>query len=148
MTGAEILQMATDTNRHWKLELRNDIAWLTLDVAGQSANTLGREVLEEFDKLLAELETKTLKGLIIRSAKKSGFIAGADVREFEHITDPVLAAELARTGQRIYRRLAALPYPTVVAIHGFCVGGGLSFRSPAPTASCAMTRQRVWVCRK
>ena len=110
---------------HWHLDYQGDHAILTLDVQGQSANVLSHEVLSEFDIHLAELETKMLAGVIIRSAKASGFIAGADVREFGRIDDPARATELAQLGQQVFARLALLPFPSVALIHGFCLGGGL-----------------------
>jgi 3-hydroxyacyl-CoA dehydrogenase/enoyl-CoA hydratase/3-hydroxybutyryl-CoA epimerase len=110
---------------HWRLDTEDGIALLTLDVAGQNANVLSHEVIGELDALLTELEDKTPRGVIVRSGKSSGFIAGADVREFEHITDAAVAGDLARTGQRVLARLAGLPCPTVAAIHGYCLGGGL-----------------------
>jgi 3-hydroxyacyl-CoA dehydrogenase/enoyl-CoA hydratase/3-hydroxybutyryl-CoA epimerase len=112
-------------SQHWHLDFRTDYALLTLDVAGQSANVLSQEVLQELDQHLGELEDKPLQGLIIRSGKASGFIAGANVREFEQITDPVRATELAQLGQQVCARLAGLPFPSVAVIHGFCLGGGL-----------------------
>lgn len=112
---------------HWRQEIVNDIATLFLDVADQSANVLSREVISDFEQVLSEIEKKSLKGLIIRSAKRSGFIAGADVREFEKITDPARAAELARGAQHVFNRLEKLPFPSVAVIHGFCLGGGLEF---------------------
>jgi len=112
-------------SKHWHLDYHTDHALLTLDVAGQSANVLSQEVLQELDRHLGELEDKPLKGLIIRSGKASGFIAGADVREFERITDPARATELAQLGQQVCARLAGLPFPSVAVIHGFCLGGGL-----------------------
>jgi len=110
---------------HWGLQTEDEVATLTLDVAEQSANVLSHEVLRELDQALVDLEDKPLKGLIVASGKASGFIAGADVREFEKITDPARAAELARAGQHVFNRLAALPFPTVAVIHGYCLGGGL-----------------------
>jgi 3-hydroxyacyl-CoA dehydrogenase/enoyl-CoA hydratase/3-hydroxybutyryl-CoA epimerase len=112
-------------SQHWHLDYHTDHALLTLDVAGQSANVLSQDVLLELDRHLGELEDKPLQGLIIRSGKASGFIAGADVREFERITDPVRATELAQLGQQVCARLAGLPFPSVAVIHGFCLGGGL-----------------------
>ena len=94
---------------HWYLDYHGDHALLTLDVQGQSANVLSQEVLLELDKHLDELETKMLAGLIIRSGKASGFIAGADVREFETIDDPARATEFARLGQLVFARLSGLP---------------------------------------
>ena len=110
---------------HWRLEVRDEVATLMLDVVGQAANVLSQEVLRELDQVLVELEAKPLKGLVIVSGKPSGFIAGADVNEFEKITDPARAAELARAGQHVFNRLAALPFPSVAVIHGYCLGGGL-----------------------
>ena len=97
-------------SQHWHLDYHTDHALLTLDVAGQSANVLSQDVLLELDRHLGELEDKPLQGLIIRSGKASGFIAGADVREFERITDPVRATELAQLGQQVCARLAGLPF--------------------------------------
>ena len=111
--------------RHWQLEASGEHLVATLDVAGASANALSREVLQELDELLAELEQRSAGGLIIRSGKPGGFIVGADVREFDQVHDAVQATELARTGQRVFNRLAALPVPTVALIHGYCLGGGL-----------------------
>ena len=112
-------------SKHWRLDYHGDHALLTLDVAGQSANVLSQEVLQELDQHLGELEDKPLQGLIVRSGKASGFIAGADVREFEKIANPARAAELAQLGQQVCARLAGLPFPSVAVIHGFCLGGGL-----------------------
>jgi 3-hydroxyacyl-CoA dehydrogenase / enoyl-CoA hydratase / 3-hydroxybutyryl-CoA epimerase len=135
-TTTGISQVST---RHWRLELGQvdsagrvvgapageEYAWLTLDVAGQSANVLSHEVLEEFERMLIDIANRGLRGVVLRSAKPSGFIAGADVREFEHITDAAQAAALARRGQEAFNRLAQLPFPSVALIHGFCLGGGM-----------------------
>ena len=65
--------------RNFKLTRDTDgIAWLLFDRAGASANTLSAEVLEEFETVLAGLESQRPAGIVIRFAKKSGFIAGAD----------------------------------------------------------------------
>lgn len=109
----------------WRLEYPNEHAVLTLDVPDQSANVLSQEALLELDRHLETLEGKMLTGLIVRSGKPSGFIAGADVREFVSITDPARATELAQLGQQVLARMANLPYPSVALIHGFCLGGGL-----------------------
>ncbi|UCH53234.1 MAG: enoyl-CoA hydratase/isomerase family protein [Pseudomonadota bacterium] len=111
--------------KHLRQEHRDDIAILTLDAAGQSANVLSTEMLDELEQTLTTLAGQSLKGLVIRSGKSSGFVAGADVREFITITDPARATELARHGQQVFGRIAALPFPTVAVIHGYCLGGGL-----------------------
>jgi 3-hydroxyacyl-CoA dehydrogenase / enoyl-CoA hydratase / 3-hydroxybutyryl-CoA epimerase len=117
--------MSPTNSKNWHLDVADDIATLTLDVPEQSANVLSQEVVGELGHVLTELESRPLKGLVIRSGKTSGFIAGADVREFQKISDPARAAELARGGQHVLNHIANLPFPTVAAIHGFCLGGGL-----------------------
>ena len=110
----------------WKTERDAEgILWLTLDKPGTSANVLSKHVLMELDALLQPLERNPPRGLIIRSGKPSGFIAGADIKEFTGFASPAETETLVRTGQRVLDRLEALPCPTVAAIHGFALGGGL-----------------------
>ncbi len=110
---------------NWRIEETDETVVLTLDVVGQRANALSSVVLEEFDRILGQIEVRPLHGLIIRSAKVNGFIVGADVNEFQKIGDSVQAAALARAGQTVFNRLAGLPFPSVALIHGNCLGGGL-----------------------
>jgi 3-hydroxyacyl-CoA dehydrogenase/enoyl-CoA hydratase/3-hydroxybutyryl-CoA epimerase len=110
---------------HWRGEIDTDgVAWLALDKAGASTNSLSRDVMEELDAMLAELAQKRPKALILTSAKR-GFIAGADIKEFVGIRTPDQAYELIRQGQQVLDKLAALPCPTIAAINGFALGGGL-----------------------
>src|ERR1700684_1978455 len=117
---------ASGAYRHFKLTRDADgIAWLVFDRKGASANTLSADVLAEFDIVLAALESERPTGLVIRSAKASGFIAGADVNEFRGATDPAaVEAQIARA-HAVVDRLEAVKFPTVAVIHGFCLGGGL-----------------------
>src|SRR6476469_4136215 len=74
--------------RHFRLTRDSDgVAWLLFDREGASANTLSADLIEELDRIMAELEAQRPTGLVIRSAKKSGFIAGADVNEFRGASD-------------------------------------------------------------
>ena len=112
--------------RHFKLTRDSDgIAWLLFDREGASANTLSADVIEEFDAVLAALENQRPTGLVIRSAKKSGFIAGADVNEFRGATDPQPVETAIGRAHAVIDRLEALKIPTVAVVHGFCLGGGL-----------------------
>src|SRR4029077_12405391 len=96
----------------WKLERDSDgIAWLTIDKPGSSANVLSGSVLSERDGLLAALEKDLPRGVVVISAKTSGFVAGADIKEFTGITDAASGYELIRRGQQVLNRLAALPFP-------------------------------------
>ena len=118
--------MSNDSARNWTLERDAEgVAWLTLDKPGSSANVLSGSVLLELDGLLAALEREPPRALVVLSAKKSGFIAGADIREFTGITDADSGYLLIHRGQQVLNRLAALPCPSVAAIHGFALGGGL-----------------------
>jgi len=110
---------------HWRGEIDADrVAWLALDKAGASTNSLSRDVMEELDAMLTELAQAQPKALIITSAKR-GFIAGADIKEFVGIRTPDQAYELIRQGQQVLDKIAALPCPTIAAINGFALGGGL-----------------------
>lgn len=111
---------------HWRLETDGDrVSFLTLDKAGASANTLSSDVLRELDARLAEIERAAPRAVVVASAKASGFVAGADIKEFTALRTPEQAYELIRSGQIVHDRLAALTCPTVAAINGFALGGGL-----------------------
>src|ERR1700744_355547 len=117
---------ASGPYRNFKLTRDTDgVAWLLFDREGGSANTLSADVLTEFDTVLAALESERPTGLVIRSAKTSGFIAGADVNEFRGATDPaVVEAQISRA-HAVVDRLEAVEFPTLGGIHGLCLGGGL-----------------------
>jgi 3-hydroxyacyl-CoA dehydrogenase/enoyl-CoA hydratase/3-hydroxybutyryl-CoA epimerase len=112
--------------RHWKLQRdEDDVLWLVFDKSGASANTLSQDVLLELDDVLGKIESETAKGLVLRSAKPAGFIAGADIGELrETKTSADIAARLTRAHE-IVDRLDKLKLPTIAVIHGYCLGGGL-----------------------
>lgn len=103
----------------------DNIAWLHFDKQGSGTNVLSATVLETFYETLLELVECKPRGLVILSDKKNGFIAGADVREFTQLENYDQALDAIQRGQAVFDRLAALPFPTVALIHGFCLGGGL-----------------------
>jgi 3-hydroxyacyl-CoA dehydrogenase/enoyl-CoA hydratase/3-hydroxybutyryl-CoA epimerase len=117
---------ASGPYRHFKLTRDADgVAWLLFDREGASANTLSADVMAELDTVLAALESQRPTGLVIRSAKTSGFIAGADVNEFRGATDPGPVEASIGRAHAVVDRLEGLKIPTVAVIHGFCLGGGL-----------------------
>jgi 3-hydroxyacyl-CoA dehydrogenase / enoyl-CoA hydratase / 3-hydroxybutyryl-CoA epimerase len=110
----------------WKVERDADsVVWLTIDKPGTSANVLSSGVLRELDVVLEPLVRNPPRAVIVISGKKSGFIAGADIKEFTGITDTEEGFRLIDAGQQVLNRLEALSCPTVAAIHGFALGGGL-----------------------
>ena len=112
--------------QHW--HVRSDplgIAWVTLDRAGESTNTLSAGVMNELGQVLDAFDRERPKAVIFRSAKAAGFIAGADIAEFSALATPEGARNLVERGWNLFNRLAAVPYPTLALVRGHCLGGGL-----------------------
>src|SRR5438094_5225229 len=126
IAGRSTATGATATARHWKLDTDGDgLAWLTLDRVGAPINSLSAEVLAELRSALSNLAAAPPKGLVIRSGKDSGFIAGADIQEFERVRTVDDAVAIVKRGWDTFNELAAAPYPTLALVRGFCLGGGL-----------------------
>lgn len=123
---ASALLRAAAGGRHWRLaEEAGGPAWLWLDKAESATNTLSRAVMDELEEVLGRLEAAPPRALIIASAKPAGFIAGADVSEFEQLDSATAARALVTCGWALFERVAALPFPTLALIRGHCLGGGL-----------------------
>ena len=111
---------------NWTLQIDADrIAWLTCDVADASTNVLSGAVVRELAEKLTEVAALRPIGMVVQSAKRNGFIAGADIKEFLGISSPAQGYELVRAGQSVVQQLEDLPFPTVAALRGFALGGGL-----------------------
>ena len=112
--------------QHWRVEVEDSgIAIATLDKFGESTNSLSGEVLAEFANVLDQLDVYPPKGLIIRSGKAAGFVAGADIQEFSQLDTAEKGRELVARGWHLFNRLAAVRYPTLALVRGHCLGGGL-----------------------
>ncbi len=107
------------------LQLSSDgLAVVTFDLAGEKVNKFSRSVLEELDGLVGRLAgERGVRALLFASGKPDVFIAGADVKEFVDARADETAAWVRRV-QGLFERVARLPYPTVAAIGGACLGGG------------------------
>ncbi|HEY1314071.1 MAG TPA: 3-hydroxyacyl-CoA dehydrogenase NAD-binding domain-containing protein [Steroidobacteraceae bacterium] len=113
-------------SRNWSLEFDSDrVAWLVCDMPGTSTNVLSAGVLRELALQLGTVAANKAAGLVVRSAKSNGFIAGADIKEFLKIESPEQGYELVRAGQAVLESLSSLPCPSVAALNGFALGGGL-----------------------
>src|SRR5437773_3028584 len=94
-----------------------------LDLPDKSVNTMSRQMWEDLDEAVTEIESRKPTGVIFASAKPRSFMAGADLFEMRGMDDAQLQQYLEK-GQKIYDRIAALPMPTVAAINGDALGGG------------------------
>jgi len=111
---------------NWRMETDTDgILWLCIDKDNAGANVLSGPVLRELANIIAPYEDNPPRGLVIHSGKSNGFIMGADINEFTQIESAEQAYELIRLGQHVLDRLEALRCPSVAAINGFALGGGL-----------------------
>jgi len=109
----------------FNLQRRSDgIALLYFDVPGQSVNIFNAAVFDEFESVLQTLDKNPPKILLILSAKKDIFIAGADINEFLKIKTLQKGFMASRRGQLAFQRLHLLPFPTIAVIDGACMGGG------------------------
>jgi len=104
------------------------VAWITFDDPQRKVNVLSEQVLKRFGEHLDEvrgLARQSRVHMVVLWSAKSGFIAGADLATIEGLEDPAQGAEGARFGQGIFSSLKEVGVPTVAAVHGICLGGGV-----------------------
>jgi 3-hydroxyacyl-CoA dehydrogenase/enoyl-CoA hydratase/3-hydroxybutyryl-CoA epimerase len=101
------------------------LATLTFDHPDKRVNIFDRDVLEELESTVDSLMNRSDIGvLVLLSGKEKGFIAGADVNMIAGVRGPIEAEAGVRFGQRVFASWESLPFPTVAAIRGACMGGG------------------------
>ncbi len=110
----------------FKLEVPEEgIGILYFDLPGEKINKFSTSVMEELSGWIDELKKRNdLKALLLMSKKPGIFIAGADVKEIEQITDEQTGYEVGRKGQEIFTRFEQLPFKKIAVIDGACMGGG------------------------
>ncbi|MCB1739978.1 MAG: enoyl-CoA hydratase/isomerase family protein [Gammaproteobacteria bacterium] len=115
--------------QHWRLGVdAQGLGWLELDRQQERVNSLSLAVVEELDQMLDQLDQTgpaRPRALVIRSAKTVGFMVGADVHELADVGSEQSAMAHLHRAHQVIDRLAGLPLPTVVVVHGHCLGGGL-----------------------
>ena len=110
--------------------LPDGIAELIFDLQGESVNKFNLLAVSELEQAVTLLEQSTeVKGLLITSAKDA-FIVGADIMEFGAVfaAGPEQIKGHLANNNRNFCRLEDLPFPTVVAVNGFALGGSGFFR--------------------
>lgn len=118
-----------ETARATGLELvigEEGIARLEFDLPDSKVNKLTADVLRALDVALAAIEGhERVRAVALFSRKEGTWVAGADIEEIRRLTAAEEARQLAAAGQRVFARLARLSVPTLAAIDGACLGGGL-----------------------
>ncbi len=118
--------IATETASMIRREVRHDgICVLSFDRPESGANIFDTATMDSLREHLDAIESDGLiKGVIVTSAKRSIFIAGADLQTLLRQAQTGELRAFIAEGQSVFNRLAALKVPTVAAIHGACAGGG------------------------
>lgn len=113
----------------WHSEKSDDgILRVTIDRQDRPVNALSRSVMEELRELVQSVKSDpSIRGVLFESGKSGTFIAGADITEFENLTDKAAAKKVSEFGQSVFQELEDLNVPTVALISGACLGGGLEF---------------------
>lgn len=104
------------------------IALIWFDDPARKVNLLDSNSLESLRHVLDSLRERSdhsfPRALVLLSGKEDQFVAGADVGEFDRLASPADAEDKARQAQLLFEEFSVLPYPTVAAINGPCLGGG------------------------
>jgi enoyl-CoA hydratase len=107
-----------------RIDVDGPIATLTVDRPAV-LNALDAQVLGELEEAIARLAADhALRGVIVTGAGPKAFVAGADIQELTRLDGPG-GYRAARRGQDVFRALERLPVPTVAAVNGYALGGGL-----------------------
>lgn len=101
---------------------------VTFSVPGETMNTWTDAAFAGLNEVLDEVEgRKDLQGIIFISGKPDNFLAGANLRQLSQLSSREEAYRVISQFHDSFNRLAALPIPSVAAVHGYCLGGGLEF---------------------
>jgi len=120
-------KLEKETKSAFSLDVREDgIAILTMDVLGESMNTLKVEFTEQIDTVLQQINAdSSIKGVVVISGKANSFVAGADISMLAACENAQDATTIAKGGQDMFQRIEDMPVTFVAAIHGPALGGGL-----------------------
>lgn len=110
------------------LKLTNDagVLWCSIDCPNSNTNVLSTVVLKELYALIkSSRNDPSLKAFVLTSSKQSGFVAGADINEFSSFVSESAGCAYVGLGQQVTNQIGLLQIPTIAAMHGHALGGGL-----------------------
>lgn len=109
-----------------QIEIHKNIATISLDMEGKSANVLSMAMIDALEKTLGDLEARDdLDGFLLCSAKPSGFVFGADITEFETLPSPEAVRALQEKAMNLLAHIESSKLVSVAIMHGPVLGGGL-----------------------
>ncbi len=112
----------------FELRKQDSLGIVTINVPGQPMNTWTEDAVNGFLSLLDDLEKEAgLSGTLFLSAKPGNFHAGADLNMLTKMAGKEETLQALDVFHSAFKRLEALPFPTLAAIDGHCLGGGLEF---------------------
>ncbi len=107
-----------------KLEFEGPLALITID-RPKALNALNLQVLNELDGAISQIVAHAdARVVILTGGGEKAFVAGADIAEMANYT-PLQGLAFSTKGHQVFARLEALPIPTIAAVNGFALGGGL-----------------------
>ena len=117
-----------------------------MDDPARKFNVIDEAALTDLERALGEIESdSSITGVVVRSGKSGSFVAGADVHQIAGITDRRRVLEIIHRAHAVFTRLESLRAPTVAAIDGVCLGGGLELTSGDSTRPICLRTPRFLI---
>ncbi|MCA9837426.1 MAG: enoyl-CoA hydratase/isomerase family protein [Trueperaceae bacterium] len=124
MSDETDLEFDTEDFEYLHYSVEDGAAIITID-RPDALNALNNELLYELSLALELAETDLNVNALILTGAGRAFVAGADIANLQKLSDAFSGREAALAGQDVMNTVAALPFPTIAAINGFALGGGL-----------------------
>lgn len=114
------------TTKTLRVSWQDTVCIIDFHDESKSMNAFSREILTDLDQVLSQvLATPKVSGLVMTSSKPGCFAAGVDISIFDTLTTQQAGEEASASLHAVFQKFADAPFPTVAAINGVCLGGGL-----------------------